>query len=73
MEAQLMSVVRKYGVKVCLKHQFGADHAKAREYLKHKTSPADIVTLIDGKCTWLQISHRLKSGSIRGKSLMTFW
>jgi hypothetical protein len=49
MEVQLMSVVTKYGVKVCLKHKFGGDQTGARDYLRHKASPAAIITLIDGE------------------------
>jgi hypothetical protein len=44
-----MSVVTKYGVKVCLKQKFGEDHASALQYLRDKAGPAAIIALIDGK------------------------
>jgi hypothetical protein len=49
MEVQPMSVVTKYGVKVCLKHEFGDNHVRAGDYLRGKAGPAAIITLIDGE------------------------
>jgi hypothetical protein len=49
MEVKPMSVATKYGVKICLKHKFGEDHAKAGEYLRRSAGPAAIIALIDGR------------------------
>jgi hypothetical protein len=49
MEVKPMSVVTKFGVKVCLKQKFGENHGRASDYLRRKAGPAAIITLIDGE------------------------
>ncbi|MGA7329410.1 MAG: hypothetical protein WBX25_34250 [Rhodomicrobium sp.] len=41
-------IVQKYGVKICLANEFGHNHERAAEYLRHHAGSAAIIALIDG-------------------------